>query len=250
MSELEETVTETAEDTWVDDALSRSRGVSTADVAEMDLWAGFEDLLAHIWASDHAVGRTPGRGRRAVLTLAVVGGLLGTGGIAAAAAGTSYRSVGGALTGVFGQPGKTENDTSEIVDLNAADFPVVASRLAQQLQQDGLRFAPGYDMGHNVEATVHRLQRLGGETDVTGVEGWIADDAACSWQRSWLTAHDHDDQAAMGVASAGLRQTAGLTIMSQINNTESMSELASDAEQGNAAPLQANVTLNCPVSLP
>jgi hypothetical protein len=101
--------------------------------------------------------------------LAVVGGLLGTGGVAAAAAGVSYRSIGGALTGQFGQPGKPENDTSEIVNLDAPDFP----------------------------------------TDVTGVKGWIADDAACTWERSWRPMQIRVD----------------------------------------AAPIQTDVTLNCPVAL-
>ena len=83
---------------------------------------------------------------------------------------------------------------------------------------------------------------------MTGVEGSIANDAACTWQRSWLTAYQQADQAEMSAAMEGLDQTAGLKIMSQVNNAESLAELAGDAKESNAAPIQNNVALNCPVS--
>jgi hypothetical protein len=182
--------------------------------------------------------------------LAVVGGLLGTGGVVAAAAGVSYRSIGGALTGQFGQPGMTENDTSEIVNLTAPDFPTVAQQLAGELRKSGLRFAPGYDAQRNIDAAIDRMQHgLAGETDVTGVKGQLADVAACTWERSWLAADQLHEQAGMQAASAGLHQTAGLRIMSQINNAKWLAGLAKDADGGDAAPVQTDVNLNCPAAL-
>lgn len=154
-----------------------------------------------------------------------------------------------ALTGVFGKAGNTENDTSQYVDATKPDFPHLAHGWAQELHDDGLRFAPGYDPQRNVDSVITVLQRSGQRlhslVQVTGVKGHIADAAACTWESSWVSAYQGHDPAGMTAATAGMRQTATLKIMSQINAATWLTGLANDADRGDAGPIQADVTVNC-----
>jgi len=251
MGELDEILSDGADAEWVDAALRQAHPISTAELASIDLAAGFDDLLERIWSADQpaAADRRRGGRRRVVVSLAVTGALLGTGGVAAAV------TMSGALTGIFGKPGNTENDTSEYVDATKPDFPQLARQWAAQLEAGGLRFAPGYDAQKNVETAIVVRQRAEQElrsqghptlVQVTGIKGDIAQTAACTWELSWLDAHRQHDQAGMSTAVAGMRQTAGLPIMSQINAANWLTGLANDAEQGSAAPVRTDVTLNCP----
>lgn len=251
MSELDEVLSGEADAGWVDEALFRAQSVSNATLAELDLSTGFDDMLAHIWRAD-ATGepdKPRGRRRRVVVTLAVTGALLSTGGVAAAL------GVGGALTGLFGKPGNTENDTSQYVDASKPDFPQLAQQWATQLQQDGLRFAPGYVPQKNIDSAITSLQRSSRQVvagrqvhsliQVTGVKGRIADVAACTWESSWLIAHQQHDQAGMRASVAGMHQTAGLKIMSKINEAKTLTEFANAADHGDASRIQTDVDLNC-----
>lgn len=247
MSELSEILTSDGGD-WAEAVVSGAATVTDAELSRMDLQAAFDDALARVWDADAPVPLAAGRRhRRLVASLALAGVLVGATG--AAAATTSYLGDSSALSGLFGQPGKTENDTSEIVNLGAPDFPTVARQLAAQLQAQGLRFAPGYDAQKNIDATIGRLAQPNIQTDVTGVKGWIAEDAACTWQRSWLQADEQHDRSGMNLSAAGMRQTAELKIMSQINDATWQAGLAEDADRGNAAPIQRQVTLNCPTAI-
>jgi hypothetical protein len=249
MSGLDE-ILSGAEEGWVDAALRRAHPATTVDLASMDLEAGFDDLLEQIWSADQpgTPDRPRGRRRRVVVSLAITGALLGIGGVAAAV------GMSGALTGLFGKAGNTENDTSEYVDATKPDFPGLAQQWATQLERGGLRFAPGYDPQGNINSVIASLQQAKRQlqsqgvrslVQVTGVKGDIAHVAACTWESSWLDAHQARDQASMNAAALGMHQTAGLPVMSQINAANWLTGLANDADQGNATPIHTDVTLNC-----
>jgi hypothetical protein len=186
-----------------------------------------------------------------VVSLAIAGAVLGTGGVAAAI------GMSGALTGIFGKPGNTENDTSQYVDATKPDFPHLARQWASQLQHEGLQFAPGYDPQRNIDSAIATIQRTKQQfqrthearslLQITSVKGDIAHAAACTWERSWLDAHQARDQASMSADAAGMHQTAGLPIMSQVNAANWLTGLTNDAVQGNAEPIQADVRFNCPM---
>lgn len=226
----------------VDALLRRSAQVTDADLAGLDLQAGYDDLLAGICRSaDAAVddGLVPAvwRRRRArhgvalaiAVTVAVGGG--------AAAAGVIS-----AHTGSYGPPGMTENDTSEYLRLNAPDFLKVARGYAK-----GVDFAPGYTaeeyLGYFQPSEPMLMQ-------VTGVKGSITSWAMCSWKRTWLEAGQRHDTRSQAVAARHMRGIADLPVMAAINAQSADRRLISAAESGDAQPLRNDVTINCPSPSP
>jgi hypothetical protein len=123
------TKTTDGEGGWVDSVVAET-AIKDSDLARLDLTKDFDDILARIFESDVRGEIAPLRRRgisRKTGTLAIVA-VIAVGGAAAAAA-----VKGGALTGLFGAPGSTENDISEYVNIAAPNFPSLAHQLGDQL---------------------------------------------------------------------------------------------------------------------
>jgi hypothetical protein len=253
---------------WILAAVGAAAPVTDSDLAQMDLQAGFDDLL-HSVLADEMPGRRqrsqkfrkPGRRRPAVprsaASLAVVAALVGMAGVAAAV-------TGGALTGLFGGPGATENDLSEYVNMAAPNFPTVVHQLAEQLHAEGLRFAPGVSTSAQIAYAIQTDQAMvkrdgSGVTQVTGIKGRFALLASCTWQRSWLAAFDHHDRSAMNAAVTGMQHLDAVVtttptkdgsftgrIISEVNDNRDQVRLIAAMRHDDASPVQRDVTINCP----
>ena len=151
-TEAEMTDTESA---WVDSIVAATAPVNDSTLVALDLTKSFDELLVNVLQSEESGKIVPLRGRRISRragTVAIVAVIVAGGGAAAAVKG-------GALTGLFGAPGKTENDTSEYVNIAASSFPVLAHQLGDQLHSEGLRFAPGVNPDQMVDLFVTETQR-------------------------------------------------------------------------------------------
>jgi len=155
-------------------------------------------------------------------------------------------AVGGAHTGIFGLPGFTENDTSELLNTNASDFREVALGYA-----DGVDFAPGYsaEMYLGLLNPARREAQLppdwprgrGFLMQVTGVQGDIQNWAFCSWAHVSTT-----DPTAL----QHMREIANTKAMAGTNQKNYNLNLVNEAEQGDPGPLQQYLGMNCPEPTP
>lgn len=228
----------------VDARVRQSARVADADLAGLDLAAGYDDVLAGIYRSvdvpgvvDDRLVPVAWRRRRvrhgAALAVAVA---VAVGGGAAAAGVIS------AHTGEYGPPGMTENDTSQYLRANAPDFLKVARGYAK-----GVDFAPGYSaeqyLGY-LQPTEPMIMQ------VTGVKGMITMWAMCSWKRTWLKAEQRHDTGSQAVAVQHMRGIAALPVMAAINAQSFDRRLISAAQSGDDQPLRNDVTINCPVPSP
>jgi hypothetical protein len=171
------------------------------------------------------------RGRRALTGLiaaAVV--VVATASLAAAGVFTTH-------TGQYGAPHMTENDTSELLRVDAPDFPALALRLAR-----GIPYPPG-DRAANY---LHFLIRPNTEMQAKGITGHFAGDAQCAWYGYWLQAR-HDGNTA--AATTALHQIAALPSWKAITDVDSggptYAAWARAAAAGDTAPIQQFVTVNC-----
>jgi hypothetical protein len=140
---------------WVDSVVAKTAPIMDSTLAALHLTKGFDDLSDQRLEVRGARGVVPLRRRRisrraGTLTLAAV--IVAGGGPAAGVKG-------GALTGLFGPPGMTESDTSEHVNIASPNFSALAHQLGDQLQPEGLRFAPGINPDQMVELFVKVTQR-------------------------------------------------------------------------------------------
>ena len=237
-----------AEASWVDSVVAETAQVTDSTLAAIDLTKGFDELLVNVLESEASGEVVPLRRRRISRragTLAIVAVIVAGGGAAAAVRG-------GALTGLFGAPGKTENDTSEYVDIAAPDFPALAHQLGEQLHAEGLRFAPGINSDQMVDLFVKETQnqvhldergnsasakitREHGELmDVTGVKGHIAGLAQCSWQQNWIQAYKADDSAGKNAAINGLIALNGVRTTTPSKNGSFTGSIMAETNQKNA----------------
>jgi hypothetical protein len=197
---------------------------------------GFAELLFALKRSAAPDQPRRSRRRQVILVGALSTALLGVGGVAVA--------VGGSHTGLFGSPGKTENDTSEYLDMKAADFHDVALHYTAPFD-----YAPGYtaemyvgilDPRH-IEANMAPADRESGETmQVTGVRERGLAWAFCSWARTSTTdpvALDH------------MRRLADSDLAHETNLSSNL-ELVDKAAHGDSGPLQRYIELNCPTPTP
>jgi len=262
-----------ADGSWVNSVVAETAPVKDSTLAALDLTKGFDDLLANVFRSEMSGEIVPLRRRRISRragTLAIVAVIV-AGGAAAAAV------KGGALTGLFGSPGKTENDTSEYVNIAAPNFPALAHQLGDQLHVEGLRFAPGVNLNQMVDLFVKETQdqvrldergnsvsanitREHGELmDVTGVKGHIATLAQCTWQQSWIQAYEADDSTGKSAAINGLtalndvktttRSKNGSftgSIMAETNQKKALVGYIGRMRDGDLGFVQRLTTLNCP----
>jgi hypothetical protein len=262
-----------AEGAWVDLVVAATAPVSESTLAALDLTQGFADLLVNLLGSEVPAEIVPLRRRRTSRragTVAIVAVIVAGGGAAAAVRG-------GALTGLFGAPGKTENDRSEYVNVAASNFPALAHQLGNQLHSEGLRFAPGIDPDQMVDLFVKETQRQvrldergnsasaritreqGEFMDVTGVKGRIASLAQCSWQESWLQAYKTGDTAGRNAAINGLTALNGVqtttrskngtfrgSIMAETNQKKALNGYVGRMKDDDFGFIQRVTTLNCP----
>jgi hypothetical protein len=263
------------DDPWVDSAVAERAFVTDAELAQMQLTNGFNDVLARIAAADArpAIQRRRRPISRRAATLAIAGVVLASAGAAAAAV------RGGALTGLFGAPGMTENDTSEYVNIAAPNFPALAHQLGDQLHSEGLRFAPGVGRNQMVDLLVQEIQRMvmqeeqgtsaaakatrqhGSFMDVTGVKGRIAGLAQCTWQHSWLQAYEANDAAGKNTAIEGLSALNNVITTTRSKNGTFSGTIMAETNQKNALVgnirhmkdndfklIQRLTALNCPAA--
>jgi hypothetical protein len=76
----------------------------------------------------------------------------------------------GAHTGLFGEPGLTENDTSEWLDTTSPEIADIARDLGAQYRLPS---------GGTYDDAIGRLEATGGLMQETGVDNLMAFEAAC-----------------------------------------------------------------------
>lgn len=175
------------------------------------------------------------RARRAPAAL-VAGGLavlLVGGGVATAAQYTTH-------TGFFGR--EDGRPTGEWLQPDAPDFLPTARELAK-----GIAFAPG-DSAENYWWMFLQKNDDGTSTQFStnGVKDNIADAASCSWQRTWLSAHESGDTAGMAEASKRIHAAAASAPMRDNNNAGYTQHLIAAADGGDAGPLLISLKMACP----
>jgi hypothetical protein len=130
MGRLNEPVSLDGASTWVDEAVAETAVITDAELAQMDLSEGLDEVLAQVFEEEAPRNirplRRPLRRRRTTRKVAA----LALAGVIVASAGAAAAVKGGALTGLFGTPGSTEMDRSEYVDIAASNFPALAHELA------------------------------------------------------------------------------------------------------------------------
>jgi hypothetical protein len=220
--------------------LADANPVDREDLAAFESARGFDDLFDRIVAVDaldDARNRTDParrrRTRRTVASLALAATLLAGGATAAAAKWSS------AHTGEFGQPGMTENDTSEWLDLGADDAPRIAAHLAE-----GISFAPG----DSAQAYIPSLVRTPGLMQVTGVRRYLTDDALCGWWGSWLQAEREGNATDQARATAVLQAAPTWPIIVATDGGGVVTydeKIAASAQRGDPSIVQQAFTANC-----
>jgi hypothetical protein len=262
-----------SDDRWVDSAVAEIAVVTDSELAQWQLTEGFDGVLAQILGSDVQGAIRPWRRRR----LSRRAGTLAIAAVVVASAGAAAAAVkGGALTGLFGAPGSTENDTSEYVNIAAPNFPALAHQLGSQLHSEGLRFAPNISPNQMVDTLVQETQRMvsrqergnsaaanatrehGSFMDVTGVKGRIAGLAQCTWQQSWIRAYQADDAAGKNAAINGLialnsvitttqskNGTFSGSIMAETNQKKALAGYIGRMKDNDFKFIQRLTTINC-----
>jgi hypothetical protein len=272
MGKSNEIVRKDDEDRWVESVVAETATITDPELAQMELTQGFDDVLAQILESDAEGVIRPLRRRRMprkAATLAIAGVIVASAGAAAAVKG-------GALTGLFGASGMTENDSSEYVNIAAPNFPALAHQLGDQLRSEGLRFAPGINADQMVDTLVKETQLMvsrqergnsaaakatrqhGSFMDVTGVKGRIAGLAQCTWQQSWIQAYQASDAPGKVTAINGLialnnvitttrskNGTFSGSIMAETNQKKALLGYIRHMKDNNFKFIQRLTSINC-----
>jgi hypothetical protein len=256
----------------VDDAVAEIDALGHVDLTELGLDVAFGDLLEQIVRSGGPEKVVPSRRRR-------LPGKAATIGIAAVllcGAGAAAAVKGGALTGLFGQSGYTENDTSEYVLATSPGYPAVARQNFEQLLREGLRFAPGTNTRHVLQmyvseqqaelrtlesghtAAAKSLRVHGLLVQITGIKGTFAGLAQCSWQEYWVTAYTSGDRAEQNAAVRGMAAldnvitvTASKTgtfsgsIMAETNHTRTLLQDVREMKDGDFSRIKRATAVQC-----
>jgi hypothetical protein len=148
-----------------------------------------------------------------------------------------------AHTGLFGNPGATENDTSEWLRSDAPDFGDAVAALVPSLR---------LPRGGSWQVEVERQAKVGrtspGLIQVTAVERDFEMYARCAWIRAWTIAFDRNDRARAARAAAMIEASAKwpATVASDGGGVVGrIRSLGVAAEQGYAAPLYQELAVNC-----
>jgi hypothetical protein len=260
------------ETSWVEAAIETINPVTDTELDQWDLTAGYQSLLQRVVKIDPSVIVVPLRHRRisrkaAGLALAAV---LVAGAGAAAAVGS------GALTGVFGQPGSTENDTSEFVNPISPEYPALERQIFQALLSDGLRFPPNVNthvvIDKLVNEAVARTKQIeegssaldksirthGIRVQVTGIKGTFAGAAQCAWEGYWIDGYKagsrmHEEAAVRGMAALNSVITTTVTkngthtgsITAETNRKKTLIQDVRLMKQGDLSFFQRDTSINC-----
>ncbi len=184
--------------------------------------------------------RTAARRRTTVFRAAVATSLV-------LAAGTGVAAATGFLelhTGVFGEPGMTENDTSELLRAASPEVPdLLRSYVAE------LPLAPGFD----AEPLIDRFMAGDhGLVQADGLRGQTFFWSVCSWELSWLDAHAAGDAEAQDRATVQLARFPDEPVLGDIDGagvTESLRQIAAAAQAGDPRPIQRDTDVNCDLDI-
>jgi hypothetical protein len=163
-------------------------------------------------------------------------------------AGTGVAAASGFLdlrTGVFGEPGMTENDTSEL--LNSAS-PEIAPLMRSYLEE--MPLAPGYSADPLIERFVGQENTLVQEA---GLRAVVFSWSSCSWQLTWLDAYSAGDAAALASATEVLDQIPDWPVVPLVDGdgglTASVNRIADAATAGDPAPIERDTAINCDLDI-
>jgi hypothetical protein len=203
-----------------------------ADVADAPVAASPNASTAgHTTSSSR---RSPPRSRRRRL-LVVAAGSVGAVAFATPAA-ADWVS---AHTGLFGEPGLTETDTSEWLDAASPEIADIARDLGTQYPLPS---------GGSYDDAIARLQANGGLVQETGVDNFMAHEAACQWDRAWLAADTAGDAQAANTAVevlAAVPTWETLVASDGGGVTEHLTEVAAATRRGDRGVVEDHVQANC-----
>jgi hypothetical protein len=201
-------------------------------------------VLAALDRLDDAIASTPRPVRRASwsrrrrLALLATGLMLAVGGSAGAAGWLP------AHTGIFGDPGLTESDTSEFLRLGSPELRDIALREARAFPLPS---------GGSYEPAIAQLTSGSGLMQATGVRRLMATASACQWEAEWLAATRAHDSAR---ATRAVRVLARVPRWDVLRATDGggviagYRRIAAAARDGDARPVAADVASNCAGVLP
>jgi hypothetical protein len=110
-------------------------------------------------------------------------------------------------TGVFGLLGKTENDTTELLLINAPDFPPLARTLVRDIPyppgDSAFQYLPTW-----IQLEIDQAKPDGTLIQAAGIRGTFAFRALCSWRGYWLRARADGDTTTQAAAATGMRTVA------------------------------------------
>lgn len=196
------------------------------------------DRLGDAIASAPRSARRVSWSRRRRLAVLVTALMLAIGGSAGAAGWL------GAHTGIFGDPGLTESDTSEFLRLGSPELRDIALRHG--------RVFP-LPPGGSYEPAISQLTSGSGLMQATGVRRLIATASACQWEVEWLTATRAADSARAARAVRVLARVPGWDVLRATDGggvIVGYRRIAAAARDGDARPIAADVANNCAGVLP
>jgi hypothetical protein len=207
-------------------AIERMDPARGLDTAEPGLATALDGLGAAIAASPRPEARARRRRFRIGFAGIAVAAVLATAGTATA----GWLSI---HTGLFGEPGMTENDTSEFLRTDGAEMPALFDSIARRYT---------LPPGGSWEAAKRRF--VGGEPGLiqrAGVEQAVAFESICQWTGAWLDGR-------RGAATHVLTRVPGWPVIADHDGggtVESFQRLAAAARDGDADPVRQYRRANC-----
>ena len=161
--------------------------------------------------------------------------------VTASVAGASWL---GAHTGIFGEPGMTENDTSEFLRIGSPEMAAIARD-----------FGRAYPLppGGSFEPAVNQLVHGDGLIQATGVRALVAMASSCQWEREWLRAHVASDVPRARRAEAVLLRVPHWRVVRATDGggtVASYKRIARAARNGVEGPVRRDLAINCSALLP
>jgi len=148
-------------------------------------------------------------------------------------------------TGVFGPPGMTESDTSELL---REDSPEILGLIDKFTVKYPL--PPGGSWNRFKKPWPHQSA---GYMQMTGLEGGVAVEAMCQWQGYWLAAKQSGDSSAQVAALHILDTSPDWPIVRKIDGggfVDNLRQRAQYAHSGDVAQFKRLYELNCPAGNP
>src|SRR5262245_57154571 len=206
--------------------------------------AGAYDLLdASVEAALADVARAPmpapqARKARALLRRRRLIALVATAAVlaAASAAGASWL---GAHTGIFGEPGMTENDTSEFLRIGSPEMAAIVRDYGRDYPRPP---------GGSYDPAIAQLVHGDGLIQATGVRSLVAMASACQWEREWLRAHVASDPGRARRAEAVLSRVPERRVVRATDGGGIVAwheRIARAAGRGDPGLIRQGLAINC-----